>query len=220
MASCTSAPPGNQRSPSGSGMSPSRLLIQIMPFTLLGLLSSALGAWIWSYPATPGSLLLRILLLLLSFLGLLALKRTSTWNVVLLVLFGVLAGSFFVFVLPNKDQITMWLPSLVTTSLLMASYLAANRLPGRVREIGAGLWILTWFYVLGWVGLLMVEVDPLLKVIWACFGLALFSGMSMVWLSNLPAALQILPGSALGIDLYLITINLYIASHFLFSLTG
>lgn len=82
-------------------------------------------------------------------------------------------------------------------------------------EVGMGLWFLTWIYVLGWAGLILLHLDPIFHMVWASFGLVLFAGMSVVWFSNTKSTLDRLPGSALGTDLYLITLNLILASRFL-----
>jgi hypothetical protein len=191
------------------------MVLQILPFTVIGLLSSGLGAWIWPPPTSAGATLLRTLLLLLSFLGLLALKRTANWNVVILVLFGFLVGSFAGLIPSGKGNLQWWYSLGLASSIIIASYFASRIIRRRLSEIGMGLWLLTWIYVLGWAGLFLLDLDPVFQVVWASFGLILFVGMSIVWFSNSKPALDRFPGSALGIDLFLITLNLIIASSFL-----
>jgi hypothetical protein len=148
-------------------------------------------------------------------LGLLALKRTANWNVVILVLFGFLVGSFVGLIPPDEGSLQWWYLLGVASSLIIACYFASRMIRRSLSEVGMGLWFLTWIYVLGWAGLILLHLDPIFHMVWASFGLVLFAGMSVVWFSNTKSTLDRLPGSALGTDLYLITLNLILASRFL-----
>lgn len=196
-------------------MAAARLVLQILPFTVLGLLSSALGAWSWSPATTSGATLVRALILLLVFLGLLAMKRTPNWNVVMLITFGFMAGSFAELI-PSDRGGHYWLLSVgIASTLLILCFWLSRILRRRPREFGPGLWLLTWFYVVGWAGFLLLDVDPILQLVWIGFGLALFAGLGVVWFSNAPLALGRTPGSTLGIDLYLIMLNMIVVSRLL-----
>jgi hypothetical protein len=60
-----------------------------------------------------------------------------------------------------------------------------------------------------------LELDPVFRQVWAGFGLVLFACMSAVWFSNYPLVKDRLSGTSLGIDLYLLTINLSLAARIL-----
>jgi hypothetical protein len=174
-----------------------------------------MGAWIWPPPTATSASLLRALILLLVFLGLLALKQTTYWNVILLVLFGIIVGSFAGLFSAEKGHLIWCYSTGIASTLIFACFVISQKLRKHLREIGTGLWLLTWFYVFGWVGLSLLDLDPVFQIVWATFGLALFVGMGVVWFSNTELALERLPGSALGVDLYLIMLNMILASRFL-----
>jgi hypothetical protein len=71
--------------------------------------------------------------------------------------------------------------------------------------------VLDWVYLLGWAGLVVFNLDQIFQRVWAGFGVALFAGISTVWFSSSEAAMDRVPGSALGIDLYLLFLNLILA---------
>ena len=192
-----------------------RLSLQVLPFSVLGLVASILGAWLWPPSGSPGGTILRALILLLSFVGLVALKKTATWNIVLLAIFGALIGSFAGLLETGSKLQPWWLSLAMTLIILTISLLVGRAWRGRWNDIGVGLWVLTWIYLLGWAGLWLVHLDPLFQGVWAGFGLVLFGGMSAVWFSNSEQDLERLPGSTLGIDLYLLTLNIILAARIL-----
>jgi hypothetical protein len=81
----------------------------------------------------------------------------------------------------------------------------------QLEMIGVGFWVLSCVYLLGWAGLVLVNLDQIFQRVWAGFGVALFAGISTVWFSSSKAVMDQVPGSALGIDLYLLSLNLILA---------
>jgi len=188
-----------------------QLGLQVIPITLIGLLASVLGAWIWPAPDNGETLILRVLLLLLVFLGLIALKRRVNWNVGLLIMFGFLAGSF-TGLIQSGSGVENWLWALgIAITIQSISLLTSRAIRIRWNDLGVGLWLLAWAYLLGWAGLMLLDLDVAFRRVWAGFGLVLFACMSAVWFSNYPHVKDQLSGTSLGIDLYLLTINLSLA---------
>jgi hypothetical protein len=159
--------------------------------------------------------MLRGLLLALSFLALLGLKKTPNWNLGVLVLFGFQVGAFINLLSPAGGLSRWWLPLGVTSGLLLVSWWFSHIRSGLLGEIGVGLWLLTWLYVLGWVIPFVLDIYPLLQRVWAGFGLCLFTGLTTIWFAHIEGALEQSLGSSLGVDLYLLTLNLILASRLL-----
>ena len=189
--------------------------LQILSFTLIGLLASAAGALLLPPPSSTGAVTVQALFLLLAFVGLLALKRTSSWNVGLLVLFGVLAGSFSNLIQPDGGSGKWWSSLGTAVLVLVLSQWISRRWRKNWGEIGLGLWILIWIYLIGWAGLFLLPLAPVFHRVWAGFGLVLFGGITAVWFSNIEQAFERHPGAALGIDLYLLTLNIILAARIL-----
>lgn len=186
--------------------------LQVFPFTILGLVISGLSAWLWPASLATGSLILRGLLLLLSFVGLMALKRLTNWNVAVLMIFAAFVGSF-VRVLFPEDRVEVWWGVIVLSLFVVGvSSLFGWNWKGRWREVGIGFWLLAWIYLLGWLGFLLFRPDPIFQKVWGGFGLSIFAGMTMVWFSTGESAINTTPGSALGIELYLLTLNAMLAA--------
>jgi hypothetical protein len=192
-----------------------RLALQVFPFTLIGLLVTLSGVWFWPTSGTSSEFMLRGLLLALSFLALMGLKKTPNWNLGVLILFSFQVGSFINLLSPAGGLSRWWLPLGVAFGLLIVSWWISRFRIALWGEIGVGLWLLTWMYVLGWGLLFVIEIDPLLQRVWAGFGMCLFTGMTTIWFARSESALKQSLGSSLGIDLYLLTLNLILASRLL-----
>ncbi len=189
-----------------------RFALQVFPFTILGLVASGLSIWLWPTSTAPGSLILKGLSLFLSFVGLMAFKRVSNWNVFLLIIFAFFMGLFATLIFPEKRVEACWGVLVLSLFVVTACSLMGWNWKGRWREIGISFWLLAWAYLLGWVAFLILQVDPIFQKVWGGFGLSVFAGMTMVWFSTGESAIKTSPGSALGIELYLLILNISLAA--------
>ena len=188
-----------------------RFLLQVVPFSLLGLLGSLVGLWFG--PQEPGStfMLLAGVISLLLFIALMTFKSVPGWNVGLLVALGLALG-MFLRALAAEAMFSAWLLSAGLAVLVFA--LAAwigRRLGSRMREVGIGLWLLSWAYLMGWAVIAFMDLDPVFTTAWAGAGVLIFTGLAVAWFSSLESQLDAQPGPALAVDLFFLFLNLTVA---------
>jgi len=188
-----------------------RFLLQVVPFSLLGLLGSLAGLWFG--PQEPGStfILLSGVISLLLFIALMTFKSVPGWNVGLLAALGLALG-VFLRALAGEVRISTWLLSAVLAVLVFApTAWFGRRMGSRVRDVGIGLWLLSWAYLLGWAVIAFVRLDPVFTTAWAGAGVLIFTGLAAAWFSSLESQLDTQPGAALAVDLFFLFMNLTIA---------
>ena len=188
-----------------------RFLLQVVPFSLLGLLGSLVGLWFG--PKEPGStfMLLAGVISLLLFIALMTFKSVPGWNVGLLAALGLALG-VFLRALAAEVMFSAWLLSALLAALVFAvAAWIRRRMGSRMKEVGIGLWLLTWAYLMGWAVIAFMGLDPVLTTAWAGAGVLIFSGLAAAWFSSLESQLDAQPGAALGVDLFFLFLNFTIA---------
>ena len=188
-----------------------RFLLQVVPFSLLGLLGSLLGLWFG--PQEPGStfMLLAGVMSLLLFIALMTFKSVPGWNVGLLVALGLALG-VFLRALAAEVMFSAWLLSagLAVLVFTVAAWLG-RRMGSRMRDVGIGLWLLSWAYLMGWAVIAFLGLDPVFTTAWAGAGVLIFTGLAAAWFASLETQLDAQPGAALGVDLFFLFLNFTIA---------
>ena len=188
-----------------------RFLLQVVPFSLLGLLGALAGLWFG--PQEPGStfMLLAGLISLLLFIALMTFKSVPGWNIALLAALGLALG-VFLRALAAEEMFSAWLLSAGLAVLMFAlSAWLGRRLGSRMRDVGIGLWLLSWAYLLGWVVIAFLGLDPVFTTAWAGAGVIIFTGLAAAWFSSLESQLDTQSGAALGVDLFFLFLNLTVA---------
>ncbi len=188
-----------------------RFLLQVVPFSLLGLLGSLVGLWLG--PQDPGStfMLLAGVISLLLFIALMTFKSVPGWNVALLAALGLALG-VFLRALAAEGVVSDWLLSALLAVLVFAlSAWLGRRMGSRMRDVGIGLWLLSWAYLLGWAVIAFLGLDPVFTTAWAGAGVLIFSGLAAAWFSSLELQMDAQPGAALAADLFFLFLNLTIA---------
>ncbi len=188
-----------------------RFLLQVVPFTLLGLLGSMVGLWFG--PQEPGStfMLLAGVVSLLLFIALMTFKSVPGWNVGLLAALGLALG-VFLRALAAEVMFSAWLLSVLLAALVFAvAAWLGRRMGSRMRDVGIGLWLLSWAYLMGWAVIAFLGLDPVFTTAWAGAGTLIFSGLAAAWFSSLESQLDAQPGPALAAGLFFLFLNLTIA---------
>jgi hypothetical protein len=188
-----------------------RFLLQVVPFTLLGLLGSLVGLWFG--PKEPGStfMLLAGVISLLLFIALMTFKSVPGWNVGLLAALGLALG-VFLRALAAEAMFSAWLLSALLAALVFAlSAWLGRRMGSRMREVGIGLWLLSWAYLMGWAVIAFLGLDPVFTTAWAGAGVLIFTGLAAAWFASLESQLDDQSGPALAADLFFLFLNLTIA---------
>ena len=188
-----------------------RFLLQVVPFTLLGLLGSMVGLWFG--PQEPGStfMLLAGVVSLLLFIALMTFKSVPGWNVGLLAALGIALG-VFLRALAADVMFSAWLLSALLAVLVFAvAAWIGRRMGSRMKEVGIGLWLLSWAYLMGWAVIAFLGLDPVFTTAWAGAGVLIFTGLAAAWFSSLESQLDAQPGPALAADLFFLFLNLTIA---------
>ncbi len=188
-----------------------RFFLQVVPFSLLGLLASLVGLWFG--PHEPGStfMLLAGVISLLLFIALMTFKSVPGWNVGLLAALGLALG-VFLRALAAEVMFSAWLLSVGLGVLVFAlTAWLGRRLGSRMRDVGIGLWLLSWAYLLGWAVIAFMGLDPVFTTAWAGAGVLIFTGLAAAWFASLETQLDAQPGAALGVDLFFLFLNFTIA---------
>lgn len=193
-----------------------RFFLQVVPLSLLGLLGSLAGLWFG--PQDPGStfMLLTGVISLLLFIALMTFKSVPGWNVGLLAALGFTLG-VFLRAMAAEVRISAWLLSAVLAVLVFAITAWLGRRMGfRMRDVGTGLWLLSWAYLLGWAVIAFLGLDPIFTTAWAGAGVLIFAGLAAAWFASLEPQLDAQPGAALAVDLFFLFLNLTVAVRVLF----
>lgn len=188
-----------------------RFLLQVVPFSLLGLLGSMVGLWFGPQESGSTFMLLAGVISLLLFIALMTFKSVPGWNAGLLAALGLALG-VFLRALAAEVVFSAWLLSAGFTVLVFAlTAWLGRRLGSRMREVGIGLWLLSWAYLLGWAVIVFMSLDPVFTTAWAGAGVLIFTGLAAAWFASLEAQLDAQPGAALGVDLFFLFLNLAVA---------
>ena len=188
-----------------------RFFLQVVPPSLLGLLGCLAGLWLG--PREPGStfMLLAGVISLLLFIALMTFKSVPGWNVGLLAALGLALG-VFLRALAVEVMFSAWLLSAGLAVLLFAlTAWFGRRLGSRMRDVGIGLWLLSWAYLLGWAVIAFMGLDPVFTTAWAGAGVLIFASLAAAWFASLESKLDTQSSPALAVDLFFLFLNLTIA---------
>jgi len=188
-----------------------RFLLQVVPFSLLGLLGSLVGLWFGPHEPDSTFMLLAGVISLLLFIALMTFKSVPGWNVGLLAALGLALG-VFLRALAAEAMFSAWLLSagLAVLVFAVAAWLG-RRMGSRMKDVGIGLWLLSWAYLMGWAVIAFLGLDPVFTTAWAGAGVLIFTGLAVAWFSSLESQLDAQPGPALAVDLFFLFLNLTIA---------
>jgi hypothetical protein len=194
-----------------------RFLLQVVPFSFLGLLGSLAGLWFGPQDTGSTFMLLAGVISLLLFIALMTFKSVPGWNVGLLAALGLALG-VFLRALAVEVMVSAWLLSagLAVLVFAVAAWLG-RRLGSRMRDVGIGLWLLSWAYLMGWAVIAFLGLDPVFTTAWAGAGVLIFSGLAAAWFASLESKLDSQSGPALAVDLFFLFLNLTIALRVLYA---
>ncbi|MFV9675956.1 MAG: hypothetical protein ACNYZI_11320, partial [Anaerolineales bacterium] len=144
-------------------------------------------------------------------------KSVPGWNVGILAALGLALG-VFLRALAAEAMFSAWLLSAGFAVLVFAlSAWLGRRLGSRMRDVGVGLWLLSWAYLMGWAVIAFLGLDPVFTTAWAGAGVLIFSGLAAAWFSSLEPQMDTQSGAALAVDLFFLFLNLTIALRVLFA---
>lgn len=174
---------------------------------LLAVIATALGERILS-ERIPTAWYAAAIVALLLFLAVLTFKQTPGWNTGLLVAFAAVAGGFVGAFFPATASKA---GAIVVVLLGLSALLSRGRWASRAvtRRL---FWMLSWLYIAGWPVLLFAGAPMTFRLGWAAGGVVVFIGLATAWLAARSwqgSAGQ--AGTAAGIELYLIGLNLLLA---------
>ncbi|MCK5634547.1 MAG: hypothetical protein KAI06_05650 [Anaerolineales bacterium] len=182
----------------------------------MGLLGTLGGLWFGPQGPNKTFILVAAVIGLLLFIALITFKSVPGWNVGLLTALGLALG-VFMRALAADMRISLWLLSAVLAGLLLALAATFGRRMGfRMREVGIGLWLLSWAYLLGWALIMFLGSDTVFTAAWAGAGVLIFSGLAAAWFAVLEPRLETQSGAELGVDLFFLFLNLTVAMRVLF----
>jgi hypothetical protein len=135
----------------------------------------------------------------------------------LLLGFSASLGAVLSLLARGNTQSVGYEPLGLVLACLAAGAVAGLWMGSRFGEFGVILWIVSWAYLLGWAALIFLKLDPVFYLTWSLVGLVLFTGLAAVWFANMRYHLKTLSSVSTAIDLYLISVNLYLAAMILLS---
>lgn len=192
--------------------------LQILPVLLLGILILGTAYTITPVSSDPVLTLIFASLAVLFFMAMLTFREQYGWNLALLLGFSGALGTVFSF-LSAGSMLAVGFESIWIVLLSLSIGASAGRWLGEhFGEFGVILWLVSWAYLLGWAFLIFLELDPVFILTWSGVGLLLFTGLSGVWFANMEAHFKQRSSVSAAIDLYLISINLYLAAMILQSI--
>ncbi|MDF1499370.1 MAG: hypothetical protein P1P76_02735 [Anaerolineales bacterium] len=134
------------------------------------------------------------------------------WNLALLVGFSGALGALFSSLSIGWVPTVGYRPFLIVLLSLIVAGLGRRSMGTRSGEFGVILWIVSWAYLMGWGVLIILRLEPVFYLTWSVVGLLLFTALAAVWFANLEGHLRGRSGVSAAIDLYLISLNLYLAA--------
>ena len=152
---------------------------------------------------------------LILFLSLIILDREPGWNIVLLLGFSITAGSLLNLCGVDPSSWLTWLLFLVLcgVALVMATRRRDHLPPGMLRLVSV-------FYLLGWLVVILKVMPDWLRVLWMTAGLLFFMGLAASALKRgFALGIEESP-TPLSIELFLILFNLFWLSGLIFGLLG
>lgn len=176
-----------------------------MPILGSAAAGTALGYQVLSLiPAQARDFLLAPFLVL--FLILIVLEREPGWNLVLLLVFSISAGSLLNW---SNVDVTSWLTWFLFLFLCTGGLTLALRWSTHLPRGLNILSPLSILYLLGWMGIILRVLPGWMRDVWIIAGLLLFTGLAARALGQgftLPIEESPIP---LGIELFLILFNLF-----------
>jgi hypothetical protein len=186
--------------------------LQVLPVFGLALGATILGNVLLAvYVTRPWQLPLFLLGALL-FVALLTFRKIRTWNLVLLGTLALVAGALTGVAFPDGGG--AWGAVLsMTCALLILALLLGTYLSGKLSRGLRMLYLLTWFYLAGWLLILIWDPALWLRVLWVIAGVIIFTGLAVVWFSEwegkeTPVGVLAVPE---GCELYILALNIAIA---------
>jgi len=124
----------------------------------------------------------------------------------------------FLQTLAVEVSISAWmLSTMLTVLVFMFAAWLGRRMGYRMREVGSGLWLLSWAYLLGWVVIVLMGLDPAYTTAWAGAGVLIFAGLASAWFASLDSRLDAQPSAALAVDLFFLFLYLTVAVRVLYA---
>ncbi len=193
--------------------------LQVLPVFGLALGATVLGNMLLAVYVTKPWQIPLLLVGALLFVALLMFRKTRIWNLVLLLALalvaGVLTGVAF------TDGGRAWGAVLsMTCALLILALLFGTYLRGKIGRGLRFLYLLTWFYLAGWLLILIWDPALWLRILWIVAGAILFTGLAVIWFSEWegkenPVGVLAVPE---GSELYILGLNIAIALRVLLAL--
>ncbi|MGD8814845.1 MAG: hypothetical protein PVI78_10260 [Anaerolineales bacterium] len=186
--------------------------LQVLPVSALALGAMFLGIKLLSgLVSVPWQLPLFLIGVLL-FVAMLTFRRVRVWNLILLLTLALVAGALLGLVF-DVGYVSWGSVLGLTCALLVLAIALGTILRGRLRWLGRVLWLLAWLYLAGWLLIVIWNPATWMRLTWAVSGVIFFSGLALVWFSELegkhnPAGSLAVPE---GCELYLLGLNIAIA---------
>jgi hypothetical protein len=186
--------------------------MQVLPVFGLALGVTILGnVFLAVYVTRPWELPLLLIGALL-FVALLTFRKTRIWNFVLLLALALVAGVLTGVAFTGGRG--AWGAVLsMTCALLILALMLGTSLRGKLNRGARLLYLLTWFYLAGWLIILIWDPAVWLRILWVVTGAILFTGLAVIWFSEwegkeTPVAVLAVPE---GCELYILGLNIAIA---------
>ncbi|HKZ53883.1 MAG TPA: hypothetical protein VJ123_00270 [Anaerolineales bacterium] len=183
---------------------------QVLPHFVIAVVGTAAG-FSWSLRVAPEWDLPLGLAAFLLFLASVTFRRSPGWNAVFFYTFAVAGGAFFGRILPAGGLAWGW--AAVVAAAVLVAMAAAGR-AGLYRQLvplWTGLWVFSWIYVGSWFVIYGIRRETPLVVYWAAAGVMIFALLGLSTFSRLRVP-QVRPvGVSLGLELYILSLNLTLA---------
>jgi FtsH-binding integral membrane protein len=187
-------------------------LLQVLPSTLLASAATLFGGTVVE-PRLPGGLTLPFLALGVAlFVAALVTREMPGWNLLSLVCFAAVAGGLLGRWLPPERAVRWTWAVLLAVGVMTAAAGIGSASRSRPPWVGLTLWAASWPYVAGWLVLSILDLGPIMSLVWALVGLVLFGGLTAM---RFPLSVRgQVPALRAGLatELYLLGLNLVVAA--------
>jgi hypothetical protein len=180
------------------------MLIRVTPFLGMGLLALIFGYQLAELVPVTARVYLQIVFLGLIF-SMIILDKEPGWNLVLLICFGATAGMMLFWSGGNLLQLKSWA---VLSISLMISLAGGIFMKGSGKRVAGLLFFCTFLYMIGWILFAIFPLPDLSGIIWIVLGLALFSFILMVVISQGKTQNEEISAVPLSIQLFVVLFNL------------
>ncbi len=156
------------------------ILVQVVPFLVLGMLASALGYQLGNLIPPSAGIYIQVAFLAL-LLAMVILDTEPGWNIVLFLAFGVAAGMMLHRSSAEISQIKTWIMFSILLLISLTGGLFLKRDAGRAAGF---LFFSTFLYMVGWFLFILTSLPEIARTIWIVLGLVLFSLVAMAVISQ------------------------------------